>query len=450
MAKKENAERSWPRDCVWPEPLYDDMGLSWYAEDIEATELDEEGEDLMDVREYFDYLVECGRLNDDYTWNYNYKELDEEYPEFPEDPEDFSPDAGAEYWSDRFEYEMWEDDLSDHYNCLKIAPSGFDTIIEIEEIIDYRFINENLLRQAFTRRSFAAENGLSGCNEELELVGDAVLNNVITREIVSQLTDMDTHRVDAPFASRYREGDLSRIRSSFVSGEFLSAKAEEHGLSKFILYGESETPGASANEDMMEALIGAVMVDSGWNWDVAESLVDRLLCVQLGDPDRLLQKTYFEIFNSWHQKHFGMRPDYTIDGRDYYTCIVRFNVPPNDRDIWTSQIQYGYGHTRSQARELAAELAYRFVMSNGLWTNISEAGITPDPENSINQLQELYQKKYLESAPEYQFYELPDDRWRCRCSCAGIQGYGVGNSKTKAKKAAAFEILSQVMIITCP
>ena len=115
----------------------------------------------------------------------------------------------------------------------------------------------------------------------------------------------------------------------------------------------------------------------------------------IGDPDRLLQKTYFEIFNSWHQKHFGMIPDYTIDGRGYYTCVLRFNVPPNDRDKWTSQIQYGYGHTRSRAREIAAELAYRFVMSNGLWTNISEAGITPDPENSINQLQELYQKKYL-------------------------------------------------------
>ena len=37
--------------------------------------------------------------------------------------------------------------------------------------------------------------------------------------------------------------------------------------------------------------------------------------------------------------------------------------------------------------------------------NLGDAGIEPDPENSINQLQELYQKKYLETAPEYSFEE---------------------------------------------
>ena len=52
-------------------------------------------------------------------------------------------------------------------------------------------------------------------------------------------------------------------------------------------------------------------------------------------------------------------------------------------------------------RENAARRAYEFIVRNGLWKNLSEAGIVPDLDNSINQLQELYQKKYLEEKPEY-------------------------------------------------
>ena len=48
------------------------------------------------------------------------------------------------------------------------------------------------------------------------------------------------------------------------------------------------------------------------------------------------------------------------------------------------------------ARELAAKKAYSFVLDKGLWVNLADAGLTPDLENSINQLQELFQKQYVE------------------------------------------------------
>ena len=455
MSKKEDRKSErWPKDCLWPEPLYDDMGMFWSAEDIEMSELDEEGQDLLEVRDYYDSLVEMGRLNEDYTWNYEFDsdEIDGEtwddegiYGEEPGSPEEFVPDIGEEYWSDHFEYEYWELDLSDHYNRLKIEPEGFHTIIDIQGILGYSFVNENLLRQAFTRRSFAVEYGLNGCNEELELIGDAVLNTIVTREIAAQLTEIDTYRVDAPFVSHYREGDLSKIRSHFVSGDYLSAKMDELGLSKYILYGKSEELGPAGKEDVMEALIGAVMVDSGWNWDAAEDLIDRLLCVHISEPGRFLRKSYFEIFNTWHQKLFGEIPDYTVDGRGPYHCLIRFDVPENEIGIRTRQLMTASGDTRSQARDRAAETAYRFVKNNGLWININDAGMVPDLENSINQLQELYQKKYLDSKPEYEFMELPEDQWKCKCICGGIVTYGWGASKTKAKKEAAYEALRELI-----
>ena len=45
---------------------------------------------------------------------------------------------------------------------------------------------------------------------------------------------------------------------------------------------------------------------SPWNWETMVSVVDKLLCIQLDYPDRLLKQSYFDIFNSWHQKKFGM------------------------------------------------------------------------------------------------------------------------------------------------
>ena len=72
--------------------------------------------------------------------------------------------------------------------------------------------------------------------------------------------------------------------------------------------------------------------------------------------------------------------------------MIRFDVPENDIGIRTRQLMTASGDTRSQARDRAAETAYHFVKSNGLWININDAGVVPDLENSINQLQELYQK----------------------------------------------------------
>ena len=88
-----------------------------------------------------------------------------------------------------------------------------------------------------------------------------------------------------------------------------------------------------------------------------------------------------------------------------------------------------------------AFLAYRIMYNTGLWLDLSEADMEPDLDRSINQLQELYQKKYLEEAPEYVFEEGIDGTWHCDCICCGLSGFGRGESKTKAKKKAAYGLL---------
>ena len=438
--------KPWPKDSIWPEPLYDGEGMQWEYDLVDEDTLDEGGQELMGIREYFDALVEEGRLNEDYSLNEDYDLYEDEESDDPDDDETegFVPEKGEYYWDNGFLLDVWEEDLSAHMNLLKIDIAKTDPAVEICRIIGYDFINENLLRQAFTRRAFAIEYGLSGCNEELEFLGDSVLNTVVTREIVKHLADNNVINTEAPFDTKYNEGDFSKIRMSFVSKEYLAQRAAALGLDKYILYGTADDATESSREDMMEALIGAVTIDSDWNWAAIETVIDRMLRMQLGDPDRYLKKTYFEIFNSWHQRHFGRMPDYEVHQalRGQFDCTLRYFIPENDKDIWRDQrIDVTNESSRSIARERAAELAYRFVVRNGLWINLKDAELVPDMENSINQLQELFQKKYVDERATYEFEEQSIGGWECNCICDGLNGYGRASSKIKAKKKAAYMVL---------
>lgn len=449
-ASKRMKRKPWPRDCIWPEPLKAGEGMQW-DEELLPESLDERAQELMDIKDYFDSLVESGRLYEDYTLNPDYEEdaVDDETEETEDGwaDDEFIPKIGEDYWDEegqRFDVEWWEDELTDHMNLLKIDAESYtkDPAMFVRDTIGYEFINENLLRQAFTRRAFAVEYGLPGCNEELEFLGDTVLNTVVTRDMLRQLAWIDEYRTEAPFTVQLREGGLTKIRSAYVNKEFLAGRVAELGLDKLILYGTGEEPTESSREDVLEALLGAAAIDSNWDWDVLGAVVDRLVCVQVEKPDYFLKESFYDIFNAWHQRRFGVMPDYEMQGISQFHCALRFRVPANDKGIREAQrIDVDGCYSRSLAREQAAMQAYEFVRHNGLWVDLKEAGITPELENSINQLQELYQKKYLEQLPVYEFTEEDGDSWYCICRCNGVAGTGYGASKTKAKKEAAYMVL---------
>lgn len=445
-------KKPWPENCPWPEPTaygYD------YDEDTTWGIYDDETQKLLEIKEYFDSLVDSGRLNEDYSLNEGYVNPFQEYEDSDEDVEadaTFTPEKGEDYWDDGFDIEAWREDLSEHVNLLRIAPMDphEGPVIAMRSAFSYHFTNENLLRQAFTRRSFQIEHGLSGCSEELEFLGDTILSTVVTREILRQFSVTECPSYEAPFESKYNEGELTKIRQQFTSKEALAARARELGLGRFILYGTGEQETDSSLEDMMEALIGAVVIDCNWEMETVEKMVNELLCIQLESTDNLLKKSYYDILGSWHQKHFGSMPTYEVYENvnkcgDGYWCEIRFNVPKNDKGIHTIQQLSIDGETRSKARENAARRAYEFIVRNGLWKNLSEAGIVPDLDNSINQLQELYQKRYLEEKPEYE-YDDRGNEWFVDCRTEGYLGWGVAKSKVKAKKKASYMVIVNMLI----
>ena len=105
--------KRWPENCVWPEPVWDGEGVAWEEDDVDPMLLDEDGRELLEIKEYFDTLVEEGRLHEDYSLNEYYEEDDEPgESDDEEEPEEFVPEIGEDYWDDGFNLVAWQDDFS--------------------------------------------------------------------------------------------------------------------------------------------------------------------------------------------------------------------------------------------------------------------------------------------------------------------------------------------------
>ncbi len=122
-------------------------------------------------------------------------------------------------------------------------------LAQLEHIIQYNFKDKRFLIQALSHRSYSAHN-----NERMEFLGDSILGFIIAEYLYHQFPDIN-------------EGQLSRLRSSLVRKESLAALAQEINLGDYLFLGAGElrTGGhtrISTLEDAMEALIGAVYLDS--------------------------------------------------------------------------------------------------------------------------------------------------------------------------------------------
>jgi ribonuclease-3 len=125
-------------------------------------------------------------------------------------------------------------------------------IDDLHQKLDYQFQDIALLTMALTHRSFSADN-----NERIEFLGDSLLNMIIAEVLYQRFPQL-------------REGDLSRIRASLVSGETLAAIAVEFNLGQFLRLGagEKNTGGRhrdSTLADVLEALIGAIYLEAGFD-----------------------------------------------------------------------------------------------------------------------------------------------------------------------------------------
>ena len=128
-----------------------------------------------------------------------------------------------------------------------------------------KFEHIKILHVALTHKSYANEfEPRIKYNERLEFLGDAVLGLATATYLFEHFTHL-------------KEGELTKTRSGIVRQSTLTRVAKEINLGSLLLLGPTEINskrGRDSNlEDAMEAVIGAIYLDCGW--EVARDYVFR-------------------------------------------------------------------------------------------------------------------------------------------------------------------------------
>lgn len=212
---------------------------------------------------------------------------------------------------------------------------------ELENKIGYQFKDKLLLRQALTHSSFANEQKINKQEdyERLEFLGDAVLELVSSEFLFQENRQM-------------AEGQLTRARASIVCEQALAYCAREFGLEAYILLGKGEerTGGRTKDSiisDVMEAIIGAIYIDSGMPH--ASDFIHRFILSDL-EHKKLFYDAKTILQEYVQQKNTGMLHYQLIreDGPDHDKLFVV------EAKIDDKKIGEGMGKTKKAAEQQAA------------------------------------------------------------------------------------------------
>lgn len=147
-----------------------------------------------------------------------------------------------------------------------------------KEKTGYSFKSSIILNQIFRRSSFAAETGQSS-NEIFEFIGDQVLNYYVVKKVAEKcgsisLTDDYTFRI--------KENQFSQIKQALVNNDALAKIIDDWNIAKYLLLGKSDIKNNVADQpkikaDLLEALFGAIAIDSNWDTNVLETAVSNAM-----------------------------------------------------------------------------------------------------------------------------------------------------------------------------
>jgi ribonuclease-3 len=209
-----------------------------------------------------------------------------------------------------------------------------------------RFRSLELLNLSFMHRSVTNESSSQGNNERLEFLGDAILGAVAATLLYQNLTDRS-------------EGDLAKIKSVVVSEDILSGLARELQIDRLLILGRGEelSGGRTKNAilaDALEALIGALYLDSGYK--AAHAFVSARIGPEI---DRVLDnrhhRDYKSLLQELSQHRYRKYPAYRL---------LKRSGPEHDHFFWIEVTVNGHvfgpgmGKNKKAAEQEAARIAY--------------------------------------------------------------------------------------------
>ena len=209
-----------------------------------------------------------------------------------------------------------------------------------------RFKSLELLNLSFIHRSVSNESSFKINNERLEFLGDAILGAVAANLLYEILNDKN-------------EGELARIKSIVVSEDILSGAALELQIDTLLILGKGEELSGGRTKkailaDALEALIGAIYLDSGYK--IAFAFVSRFISAEI---KRVLEnrhaQDYKSLLQEFCQKSYKNYPVYSLVKRSgpEHSRIFSMEVSVNGKTFGPA-----IGKSKKSAEQEAAKLAY--------------------------------------------------------------------------------------------
>ena len=173
-------------------------------------------------------------------------------------------------------------------------------IDQAAQVLDYRFQDESLLREALTHASSAGDRLQS--NERLEFLGDAILGFVVCEHLYLEYTDL-------------LEGEMTKIKSAVVSRRLCARISEEINLHEMLnlgkgMEGRRNVPG-SVSAAVFESIVAAIYLDGGIE------PTRRFILRHLTEPIREAaesahQQNFKSVLQHYAQKALPHNPSYLL------------------------------------------------------------------------------------------------------------------------------------------
>lgn len=349
-----------------------------------------------------------------------------------------------------------------------------EDLIFIQDQIGYYFQNTDLLQQAFIRRSYSKENGGED-NEVLEFIGDKVLDLIVVKLLtekygcfISDYEDFNPNDEFDEFECSKNEAELTELKKKLVQKKTLAERIDGLNLADCLIMGNGDilnniNKEISVKEDLFEAIIGAVALDSHWNMEALQDVVQIML-----DPDSYfkedMEDNYVEFIQEWTLKKYGVVPWYHFEKASqtvWYFPFDGISSPYNGNPELkhTCLLRLGkldksfrsFGTSKNEARKAVCELAYKELERNNMLFSIRDEIPNPNINDAISQLEILARRGYF-SIPYYEFEQEYDTNgnpvWKCTCRITEMTTYFCAKSSSKkyAKKQAAYQMLKYTLL----
>ena len=214
----------------------------------------------------------------------------------------------------------------------------------LEENINYKFRNRELLKKALTHTSYANEHHIES-NEKLEFLGDSILEFLSSKYIYKNFSFL-------------KEGEMTKVSADVVCEKSLYKVALRHDFSDFLYLGKSqlmtrESARPAILADSVEAVIAAIYFDSGLKQ------AEKFIVENLKDEIRIASKNvgmkdYKTVLQEKLQAHGDVNIKYTIleeKGPDHDKTFVA-QVSCNGK-----KLAIGEGKNKKTAEMNAAHMA---------------------------------------------------------------------------------------------